>query len=269
MSMTYRPISATPLDPRLGRYIPDSFDHVEKFPFSAVAPRTVMQVNKVMKLPYWHWQHDQGAEGSCVGHGIAMERAITNTAQNIVLNALGIKTRWYDSIDIWNRAKEIDPWPDTNPGDDNGTSVHAGYDVAREQGIKRVKKMSLVGGKPTPIEGQPRDLKEGVVTNRWALTVDEMRSGISFGLPIAIGVNWYSNFDTPITINDEYWIGKRATLGGIRGGHCVCIYGASDKRQAFRVKNSWGRGYPLVWLPYSVMQRLLDEEGEAALVTDR
>jgi hypothetical protein len=269
MSMIYRPISSSPEDSRLGRYIPDNFDHVVKYPFAAVAARSVMSVEKVLKLPSWHWQHDQGAEGSCVGHGVAMERAITNTTQNVILNALGMKTRWYDSIDIWNRAKEIDPWPDTNPGDDNGTSVHAGYDVCRVQGIRRVSSMKLVNEVPQPQGEMARDFKEGVATNRWATTVDQMRSGISLGLPIAIGVNWYSNFDTPIMIGGENWIGRSPILGSIRGGHCVCLYGASDKRQAFRVKNSWGRSYPLVWLPYATMQRLLDEDGEAALVTDR
>lgn len=256
-------------DSRLGRLIPDNWDHVEKYPFRSVAPAMVTAVEKVMKLPGWHWEHDQGREGSCVGHGIAMERAITNTAQNVVLRILGIKTRWYDSIDIWNQAKIIDGWPETNPGDDNGTSVHAGYDVARDKGIVRVDKMQLVNGRPTPIAPQPRSLAEGIATNRWARTVDEMRTGISQGLPVTIGVNWYSNFDVPKPdAAGDYWIGK-GNMGTIRGGHCVCLYGASDKRQAFRLKNSWGRAYPLVWLPYSTMARLLAEQGEAALVTDR
>jgi hypothetical protein len=266
--MPYRPIATPPLDGRLGRYIPDNFDHVEKYPFGFAAPRTVASVEKMMKLPGWHWQHDQGAEGSCVGHGVAMERAVTNTAQNVFLHALGVKTRWYNPIDIWDRAKEIDPWPETNPGDDNGTSVHAGYDVAREQGIRRVSSMQLINGVPQPRGQMSRDLKEGVATNRWATTVNEMRSGISLGLPIAIGVNWYSNFDIPVAVGGDTWIG-RGDLGTIRGGHCVCLYGASDRRQAFRVKNSWGRGFPLVWLPYVTMERLLSEDGEAALVTDR
>lgn len=28
-------------------------------------------------------------------------------------------------------------------------------------------------------------------------------------------------------------------LGGIRGGHCVCVYGASDRRQAVKFVNNW------------------------------
>ncbi len=49
----------------------------------------------------------------------------------------------------------------------------------------------------------------------------------------------------------------------------MCIYGASDARQALKLKNSWGRDYPLVWMPYSSMERLIDAHGEVAIVTDR
>lgn len=265
--MIYRPINADPWDRRLGRLIPDDFEHVEKWPMRAA--EATFTVNKLLKLPNWHWYHNQGYEGSCVGHAVAMERATTNTNQNILAKILGLKTRWYDPIDVWNEAKKIDQWSDTNPGDDNGTSVRAGYDVARNLGLRRVKEMFLGGdGVPRPIDPQPRSLSEGISANRWATSVDQMRTAIYRGQPVTIGINWYENFANPTFFDGQYWIG-RGKLGAITGGHAVCISGASDKRQAFRMKNSWGRSYPLVWLPYKVMQRLLDEDGEAALVTDR
>jgi hypothetical protein len=43
----------------------------------------------------------------------------------------------------------------------------------------------------------------------------------------------------------------------------------SDRRQAVRLVNTWGLSYPYVWIPYRVVDRLIDEDGEAALVTDR
>ncbi len=267
--MVYRPIKTDPLDSRLGRLIPDDFEHVEKYPLRAVMPETVTTVNRLLRLPNWHWFHDQGYEGSCVGHGVAMERAITNTRQNILAKILGRKTRRYDPIDVWNEAKKIDQWSDTNPGDDNGTSVRAGYDVARNLGLTRVDNMILGSdGVPRPVGNYTRMLSEGIAANRWATRVDEMRTAISRGLPVTIGVNWYTNFGDPMKLGEDYWIG-RGSLGRITGGHSVCISGASDKRQAFRLKNSWGRSYPLVWIPYAIMQRLLDEDGEAALVTDK
>jgi hypothetical protein len=274
MLMRYRPSGAAPADNRLGRFVPDDWKHVEKYPYSDLADYGVASVEKTLVLPSWHWEHDQGREGSCVGHGVGMERAITNTAQNRLL-ALFRFTKRYDPLDLWNQAKIVDEWPDTNPGDDNGTSVRAAYDVLRTRGPRQI---SLHGEQIDSVTGNPviTDAKEGkadptqgIAANRWALTTDEIRTALAGGVPVAIGVNWYANFDSPVASSkSEFRIGA-GNLGRIRGGHCLCIYGASDRRQAFKLKNSWGRDYPLVWLPYTVMQRLLDEDGEAALVTDR
>lgn len=274
--MSYRPLGRVPQDPRLGRFIPDDDDHVLKYPYSAVLDTTVATVEKVLVLPFWHWLHDQGQEGSCVGHGSAMERAITNLIQNKLLARLPPFTRRYDPLFIWNWAKAHDEWSETNPGDDNGTSVRAGYDCLRVVGPRRIKTkgIAIVNGRPVVSDNcNTPDLSEGVEVTRWARTVDEMRTAISAGNPVVIGVNWYSNFDSPVGQSDvrkgvDYWIGQ-GSLGRVRGGHCVCLYGASDKRQAFRLKNSWGRDYPLVWLPYGVMETLLGQDGEATLQSDR
>lgn len=229
-------------DRPLGRKEPTDDNHIKKYPFSVKA--TLLEVNHTLKLPTWHWTHDQGQEGSCVGHGSSMMMSLINHHR-------------YNPIWLWNQAKVVDEWPDTNPGDDNGTSVRASCDVLRDLGHAFWKT-------ELPVKS------EGLQSNRWALTVDDMRAGLQLGIPISIGINWYENFDRPEEeglIRKDHWIG-RGGLGRIRGGHCVCLYGASDKRQAFRVKNSWGRDYPLVWLPYTTMQRLLNEYGEATLVTD-
>jgi hypothetical protein len=43
-------------------------------------------------------------------------------------------------------------------------------------------------------------------------------------VPVAIGVNWYSDFDTPVQRGGRMWIGLDAQkLGKVRGGHCVCL----------------------------------------------
>ena len=45
---------------------------------------------------------------------------------------------------------------------------------------------------------------------------------------------------------------------------------ANDAAGAVRILNSWGRGYPhRVWMPDETLQRLIDEDGEVALITDR
>lgn len=264
------PGTGTPFRP-LGRRIPSSFVHVERYPASVALPKAVESVEKILSLPSWHWNHDQGYEGSCVGHGIAMERAITQRQQNVLLGLL-YPTRRYDPISIWNYAKGIDEWGDTNPGDDNGTSVNAGYKTTVLKGARRVDKMELLNGVPKPVNLRNWSLDNGVSTYRWANTIDEMRTAVSRKIPIAIGVNWYSNFDHPVnkgtSAAPQYWVGE-GSLGQVRGGHCLCIFGASDAKQAFKLKNSWGRDYPLAWMPYTTMERLLNEYGEMAIVTDR
>jgi hypothetical protein len=269
--MRYRPLGTNPHDDRLGRFIPDDDEHIRKYPLSAVQPYRSINVERSLKLPSWHKTHDQGAEGSCVGHGSVMERAITNSEQNKVLKVYR-PTRRYDPVQLWEAAKVIDEWPETQPGDDNGTSVRAAYDVLRSVGPRpiSVKGIYTPPGADRPVvedQTQKPSFADGVYANRWARTVDEMRLAIKGGSPITIGVNWYSSFNRPQKFRGGWWL--QGDPGTIQGGHCVCVFGASDAREAFRVKNSWGPSYPEVWLSYKLMERLLGEDGEATLITDR
>ena len=207
-----------------------------------------------------------------MGFGGSMERAIVNSRQRSIERKLPYSVR-YDPMWAWDQSKLADEWSDTNPGDDNGTSVRAFYDVMRTQGHRLIRTDGIVlGPNGVPVVkdvSKKPAVEHGVKENRWATTVDEIRTAIANGLAVTIGVTWYANFDTPVLRATHYWIGLSLDLGRIRGGHCACIYGASDTRQAFRMKNSWGKSYPLVWIPYTVMQKLLDDYGEACLVVDR
>lgn len=262
----------------LGRITPEDWKHVEQYPYRALQPEIVADINKILKLPPWHWTHDQGQEGSCVGHAGVMERAITNLAQNRLASIINPGRR-YDPLWAWDQAKIVDPFPDTNPGDDNGTLVRSFYDVARDKGMRRIASdgIHINPATGTPVVTDPKEsspqIGEGVKATRWATSVDEIRTAISTRTPVVLGINWYNDFDDPDTVytraGSEFWIGKSGSLGWVRGGHAVALYGASDRRQAFRLKNSWGESYPLVWIPYTVVQRLINEDGEAALVTDR
>lgn len=252
-------------DAGLGRRTPTDWSHYDKYPYSAIEPVTVTTVERITQLPYWHWSHDQGAEGACVGFGGSMTMAIINLIQRRDNEPEPIRPYAvrYDPWWLWDRSKEIDEWADTNPGDSNGTSCNASFKVLKSLGHVQVpNKYTGRAVDPTPL------ITNGISAYRWLVTVDEMRQSIANGIPMSIGVNWYSNFDTPVKKNSTTWFIGEGNLGHIRGGHCVCVYGASDKRQAFRIKNSWGREYPLVWMPYTTMQRLIDEQGEVAVVTD-
>jgi hypothetical protein len=148
----------------------------------------------------WWYFYNQGSQGACVGYGSSRMMSL--------LNRVRYNARW-----LWDQAKIVDEWTDTNPGDNNGTSVNAAMKVLASMGHERV------GDK------QPRP-GDGISAYRWASTVDEVRSVLS----------------TPL----------------------------HDRLQAVPILNSWGRSYPhLTWLGYDVLERLIQEDGEVAIVTDR
>ncbi len=236
----------------LGRKVPGDWVHVERYPLRAIMPETIATVEDVLPLPYaYRPKYDQGSEGACVGFASSWMVSIFNR-------------RFYDARWLYKSAQQIDEWE----GDSySGTSVRAGMDVLREVGHRRnVRGVS-----------QPPDMAHGIVANRWATNVDEVRACVAAGGPVVLGINWYTNFDKPaprrgadgfVPNRPEWYIGV-GDLGTVRGGHAICVYGASDRRQAVKLVNSWGTRYQLVWLPYSVLARLLSEDGEATIVTDR
>lgn len=257
--MRYRPIGTDPHDPRLGRFIPDDFEHVTKYPLTALAATdrptrvpVIIGVNWYREFDtptegsdgYWiardgrltqirgghcvclepgdnpdltsWWEfYDQGREGACVGYG--WSRAMS------ILNRRRYAARW-----LWDRAKQRDQWPDTNPGDSNGTSVRAGGEVLIRNGHVPWS-LSLTAGDGSHVAraGYTPRAAEGITTFRWAQSVADI--------------------------------------------HAVLSNPRADRLGAVPVLNSWGRAYPRrVWMPDSVMDRLLlREQGEAAVLTDR
>ncbi len=224
---------------------PHDQNHVKKYPYSAVAPRTASRVEKILTLPYKLDKYNQGSEGACVGYAATWMMSILNH-------------RYYDANWLWNMAKKVDIWPDTNPGDNEGTTVRAAMDILRGLGHMRIVNKKQKGPSKA----------DGILENRWAKNVDEVRTAIQKKNPVTIGVDWYTNFDAPVQKGKEWWIGE-GSLGRIRAGHAVCVYGASDKRDAVKIVNNWGLTYPCVWLHYEILEKLLKDDGEVAIVTDR
>jgi hypothetical protein len=232
----------------LGRRVPKTWEHVEKYPLRLAALETVETVERRLPLrSTWRDFYNQGREGACVGFSCSQMMTILNRKR-------------YDARWLWNRAKEIDEWDDTNPGDDNGTSVRAAMDILRDVGHSTWRNGTT----------SPPSLTEGITENRWATSVDEVRQAIANGIPVVLGTNWYSKFDNPTQKGREWWLAEEGDgLGFVRGGHAYLVNYASDKRQAFRTPNSWGKNWPPSWISYDVIQRLINEHGEAALITDR
>lgn len=229
----------------LGRIEPPNFEHVEARPLLGAAAPTLVE----RRLPYrrsWKRLYDQGREGACVGFASSEMMSVLNGP-------------FYDAFWLYHEAQKRDHIA----GAHEGTTVHAAMEVLCQEGHRR-----LTRGVPGPVK-----LEDGILSDQWATSIDEIRAAISRGVPVTMGTNWYSNFDTPHlkrigTRGREYHIGE-GSLGNVRGGHSWCIVAASDRRQAFLTPNSWGLSYPSVWIPYTTVQRLLRENGEAAVVVDR
>lgn len=206
-------------------------------------------VNKRLSISYdWLKRYDQGAEGACVGFGWSWCMSILNR-------------RFYAARKLYLEAQYIDPWSDTPP--EEGTSTAAGATVLLNQGHWRFARGITF----------PMAAMEGIKDFRWAHTVDDIRASIYAGVPVVIGINWYSNFDSPQWIDVtkggyRWWVG-RGELGRIRGGHCVCIIGARDDIEAVTIVNNWGLNYPIVNMPYETMERMLRENGDAIIPIDR
>lgn len=248
-------------DRPLGRRTPPDLDHVGAYPLRTLITQQALPVppagtEKSLGLPWWWKTHDQRAEGSCVGFGSSAMMSITNHYQRLKATGRDITYR-YDARFLYSEAQAVDEWPETPP--EEGTSVRASCQVLHQAGHKRVQN-GVIG---------PQLIAHGISAYRWAETVDEIRAAIYAGLAVSIGVNWYTAFDNVGVKDGERWVGIWGSLGAVRGGHCVCLYRMSDRRQAFMLMNSWGAAYAPVWLPYTVMERLLSELGEAAVVTDR
>jgi hypothetical protein len=245
----------------LDRRIPTDWRHMERWRASATLPETVAQVELILDVPrQYRDAYDQGAEGACVGFSQSWLTSINNR-------------KLYDARWLYHEAQAIDEWPETPP--EEGTSLRAGFDVLRTKGHRRV-----YAGQTRPVE-----LEQGISANRWAATADEVRTAIAQHMPVNFGINWYQQFSSPEQrprLDDngreliefgfrryDWWIGVNS-WGRISGGHAITCVGASDRRQAFALCNTWGETYPfLVWLPYVSFERLLGQQGEAGIVSDR
>ena len=96
---------------------------------------------------WWRFYH-QGEEGACVGFAVARMMSLLNRYR-------------YDGFAVYHAAQEIDEWPGNSY---SGTSVRAGLDVAREQGMPVAR-----AGKTGPFKPG-----HGIAENRWCRTIEDV-----------------------------------------------------------------------------------------------
>lgn len=230
----------------LGRLPAPDRRHVQLFGYTPQAAPPPGSVEKVFAYPHnLIGPYDQGDRQACVGYSLSWLCSIFNG-------------RSYDPVALWQEAKKKDGFP--NPGANRGTLVRSGCDVLRLEGHWRV-----VAGKAA----KKPDLAEGISSNLWASTINEVRAAFAEGQPVTLGVDWFSGYDDPVTKGNERWIDP-AKRGSLEGGHAITAIGCSDRRQAVLLLNSWGSSWAPTWFPYTELHwQLTARGGEAVLVTDR
>jgi hypothetical protein len=139
---------------------------------------------------------------------------------------------------IYHGAQQVDEWPGPPPAYD-GTSVRAGAKVLQSLGL--------------------------IHEYRWAPDIDTVSKFVRGRGPVVVGTMWYSGMSHPEQRRGESWL---RPVGADEGGHAYVIIGFSLKRNAFRIINSWGRGWGdegRAWIDYSDMNHLIFmQNGEAA-----
>lgn len=165
-------------------------------------------------VSWWHY-HNQLNTSKCVAFSVIRGMALLNRKR-------------YDPEDVYLRAqRDYDPWPGT---DYDGTTVSAGLDVARRDGLIRVRggKLSSAGIDPT----------EGIERNRWTLSVEDMAFAMH----------------SPHYLD----LGRFPMLQS---------WGHAGHREGTRWV---GLGWPhIVWVPVGLIDRLAREDAEYGVVTDR
>lgn len=228
---------STSLDPRLDRIA--EFDPASRnYGVRAVIPTTATEpVTNLWDIPAGEPVLNQGSEGACVGFGV------TNELRFNPVPIPGLREAFAREQIYW-PAQRIDPWqggayPGANPFYE-GTSVLAG--------IKQGVKLGYYG------------------EYRWAFGESELAMAVSHVGPAVIGVPWYSGMFRP----DRN--GYLNVTGTVQGGHCVLVIGYNKRYRYYTIYNSWGPGWGTngtARIRRAAMDRLLNEDGDACLITQR
>jgi hypothetical protein len=194
--------------------------------------RALLEPERALQTRIWPCETvlDQGNVGACVGFSWAHELAAKPEVVPNIDNLAGMQ--------IYNRAQLLDQWSDTPPQE--GSSVLAGAKTVTEQGH--------------------------LIEYRWAFGLNDLLDTLSQFGPAVLGINWYSGMMNP---DNAGWI--RPT-GSIVGGHAILAVGINVEHKAVMLHNSWGPEWGLAghaWIPFTDLDRLLQEHGEACIPVTR
>jgi hypothetical protein len=160
-----------------------------------------LKPRRVPDLTAWWDFYNQGEEGACVGFGVTRAMSLMNRRR--------YWARW-----LWDQAKLTDEWPETVPGDDNGTSVNAGLRVLRDRGHVLWKasyaQVDAAGNFLQRDRAEPA-LPEGIRAFRWIRGMDDMLQVLGYdGLDYVDVLNsWGRGYPHltrfPVSVIEQLW----------------------------------------------------------------
>jgi hypothetical protein len=145
-----------------------------------------------------------------------------------------------------------------------GTTASATLDMLRDTGALPLEEFVFDGGwcgrLPTADELQ-RAARYKI--KRWhtlnAKVIEEVKGQLAGGLPVIFDMRPDDQFQK---FKGDNVLDFPGVMNG--GGHAMLAIGYDDARQAFRIQNSWGRGFGdggYVWLSYEFFRRNAYEAG--------
>lgn len=195
----------------------------------------------------------QGIQGSCVSWTVGYY----------------IKTYWEgveNSWDVHSPDHIISPqyiFSQTHTNDDAGGGASFLYDALNLLQNQGAAMMDLCPYEPwnpygyqTPPTEEMRQQAFRFRIASWSALpmsdVDAIKSNLCQGIPVALGIPVYPDFDNLNWTNDTY----DNFSGNFRGWHSVALIGYDDARQAFKLINSWDRGWGVEgygWISYNLI----------------
>jgi hypothetical protein len=192
---------------------------------------------------------DQGNTGTCVSWSSGW--ALSGTLNNEFPKA-GVsnpRSPWYVYQKDHSAAGNCDP--------NDGMYLAPGLDILVRSGVPTYNADPYLGSPCTaPTSAMNTSAATDKVVNYAALTsVNDVKTALSMHLPVLMGFNVYSSFETAFSYGTTY----KTVSGSYLGGHAICIIGYSDAKNAVLIQNSWGTsgGDPsnpgCMWLDYSTL----------------
>lgn len=192
-------------------------------------------VKSVREFPTWASRtvFDQGSESSCTAQasaGLLFTAPFASQARQDRLRF----DQPAERLDLYREAQKVDPWPGEAY---EGSSTDAPFRVMRTLGV--------------------------IQSWKWLFGIDEIREWLRWFGPVAVGTVWLDGMFEP---NPR---GFLEVSGNVAGGHAYRLVSYSARRAAFRVVNSWGRGWGdagRVWIAAADLGALIANDGDAVTV---